>query len=197
MQHRVVRENSVTPIVKRTKKIGNQFRTIRHVLITTDRFQLTREMIGHPTESRLGFNCAIPCAATVVVKAVATRPRMVEGGVNERVACATKHKLSRIQIGKAGLLCLQPRVGHALQRGKIFQCPVVGGKRQQHWIFEAASGDQPHRVALGQFNGLWQWYSQAAAQSVDVLTDLEHFRNAALDHSIERPATSVEWSLVR
>ena len=178
-------------IMKRTEKICDQLGIVSDVLKASDRLKLAGEMIRHLADRCFGFERAIPRSAAVIVEAIATRPGVGEGCVDKRVAGAPEHKLSRIEVRKAGLLGLQPAVGDTLQGSKIFKRTMIGGKRQQHRAFEAASRDEPYRIARGYIERRRQCHSQAATQSIDVLADHEHLGNAALSHHIERASTAV------
>ena len=177
-------------IMERTEKIGDQLSIVSDVLETSDRFEFTGEMVRDLADRSLRFERAVPRPSTVIVEPVAARPCVRKGRVDEGVAGPTEHKLSRIQVRQPSLLRLQAPVGDALQCGKIFKRPVVGGKRQQHRIFQAAGRDQSNCVALCQVERR-QRHSKTAAQGIDMLTDLKHLGNATLDHRVERTPTTV------
>lgn len=178
-------------IMERTKKIGDQLGIVSDVLETSDRVELTGEMVRDLGDRSFGFERAVPRSATVIVESVAARPRVCKGGVDQSVARATENELSRVQVQQAGFLRLQPPIGDTLQCSEIFKRPVVGSKRQQYRILQAAGRDQSNRVALCQLERRRQRHSETAAQGIDMLTDLKHLGNATLDHRVERTTTTV------
>lgn len=130
MKGRLIRRVPGAQIMKRSEEISDQLGIVREIVEPPNRFELAHQMKGDFAERCFDLEGAIPGAAILAIEAIAPRPCVREGGVDERVATTAEHQLAWVEAWKTRLLCLQARIGHALQAREIFKRAEVGGKRR-------------------------------------------------------------------